>query len=135
MENRTDRRRGVALGEGDYQSAFDRLQESLYLYRQIDQKDELGWALIVLADAGLVRTSSPTTSPFSGFGGITWNELRSDAGVGIANRSGTFRLAAVWRTDKAEAARLVFRVEAAPAPEQATSLRPGLPLDVRLAEH
>lgn len=67
--------------------------------------------LIVLADAGLVRTSSPTTSPFSGFGGITWNELRSDAGVGIANRSGSFRLAAVWRTDKAEAARLVFRVE------------------------
>lgn len=30
---------------------------------------------------------------------------------------------------------LVFRVEAAPAPAQAASLRPGLPLDVRLAEH
>lgn len=30
--------------------------------------------------------------------------------------------------------RLVFRVEAAPNPEQAANLRPGLPLDVRLAE-
>ncbi len=29
--------------------------------------------------------------------------------------------------------KLVFRVEAAPAPEQAASLRPGLPIDVRLA--
>jgi hypothetical protein len=68
--------------------------------------------LILLADAGLVRTSSPTTSVFSGFEGITANELRSDAGIGISNRSGSFRLAAVWRTDRSEPARLVFRVEA-----------------------
>jgi len=68
--------------------------------------------LILLADAGLVRTSSPGTSPFSGFGGITWNELRSDAGIGISNRSGSFRLAAVWRTDVSEPARLLLRVEA-----------------------
>ena len=32
-------------------------------------------------------------------------------------------------------AKLVFRVEAAPAPEQAINLRPGLPVDVRLMEH
>lgn len=31
--------------------------------------------------------------------------------------------------------RLVFRVEAAPDPEQAASLRPGLPVDVRLVEN
>lgn len=31
--------------------------------------------------------------------------------------------------------KLVFRVEAAPAAEQAASLRPGLPVDVSLAEH
>ncbi len=31
--------------------------------------------------------------------------------------------------------KLVFRVEAAPDAEQAASLRPGLPVDVRLAEH
>jgi outer membrane protein assembly factor BamA len=68
--------------------------------------------LIFLADAGLVRTSSAKASPFSGFEGITWNELRSDAGVGIANRSGSMRLAAVWRTDRSEPARLLFRVEA-----------------------
>jgi len=30
--------------------------------------------------------------------------------------------------------KLMFRVEAAPAPEQAAALRPGLPVDVRLAE-
>jgi len=31
--------------------------------------------------------------------------------------------------------KLVFRVEAAPDPEQAATLRPGLPVDVRLADH
>lgn len=31
--------------------------------------------------------------------------------------------------------KLVFRVEAAPNPEQAANLRPGLPVDVRLADH
>ena len=30
--------------------------------------------------------------------------------------------------------KLVFRVEAVPAPEQAAALRPGLPVDVRLTE-
>lgn len=30
--------------------------------------------------------------------------------------------------------KLIFRVEAAPTPEQASTLRPGLPLDVRIAE-
>lgn len=37
---------GAALGEGDFPKAFDLLGESLRLYRQIDQMDELGWTLI-----------------------------------------------------------------------------------------
>ncbi len=68
--------------------------------------------LILVADAGLVRTSSAETSPFSGFGGIKWNQFRSDLGFGISNRSGSFRLGMVWRTDKSEPATLLLRVEA-----------------------
>ncbi len=49
--------------------------------------------LILVADAGLVRTASAETSPFSGFGGIKWNEFRSDLGFGISNRSGSCRWA------------------------------------------
>jgi tetratricopeptide (TPR) repeat protein len=41
----------VALGEGEYSKAYDDLGESLRIYRQIDQKDELGWALIARAIA------------------------------------------------------------------------------------
>jgi hypothetical protein len=68
--------------------------------------------LILVADAGLVRTASAETSPFSGFGGIRWNEFRSDLGFGISNRSGSFRLGWVWRTDRDEPAALLLRVAA-----------------------
>jgi hypothetical protein len=68
--------------------------------------------LIFVADAGLVRTASSATSPFSGFGGIKWNEFRSDLGFGISNRSGSCRLGWVWRTDRDEPATLLLRVEA-----------------------
>jgi hypothetical protein len=68
--------------------------------------------LILVADAGLVRTASAETSPFSGFGGIRWNEFRSDLGFGISNRSGSFRLGWVWRIDRDEPATLLLRVEA-----------------------
>lgn len=68
--------------------------------------------LILVADAGLVRTLSAGTSPFSGFEGITWSEFRSDLGFGISNRSGSCRLGMVWRTDKREPAALLLRVEA-----------------------
>jgi hypothetical protein len=68
--------------------------------------------LILVADAGLVRTASAETSTFSGFGGITWNEFRSDLGFGISNRSGSCRLGMVWRTDRHESPALLMRVEA-----------------------
>jgi hypothetical protein len=68
--------------------------------------------LVLVADAGLVRTASADASPFSGFGGITWSEFRSDLGFGISNRSGSCRLGMVWRTDRSEPATLLLRVEA-----------------------
>ncbi len=64
---------------------------------------------ILLADAGVVRTVAPDVSALSGFGGIRWNDLRSDVGVGIANVSGSVRAAVVWRTDKSEPARFILR--------------------------
>jgi len=66
--------------------------------------------LLVLFDAGLVRTASPELSPILGFGGIHWNEFASDAGVGLSNRSGSIRAAVVWRTDRAEPAHFMFRL-------------------------
>lgn len=68
-----------------------------------------GLNLLVLTDAGLVR-SMPTTAAWTdGFDGIKFSDFRHDVGVGIASRSGAFRLAFVWRTDISEAARFIFR--------------------------
>ncbi|MCC6396397.1 MAG: BamA/TamA family outer membrane protein [Bacteroidetes bacterium] len=65
--------------------------------------------LILLADAGFVRTVDPSVSMLSGFGGIRWNDFRSDVGVGVANISGSVRAALVWRTDQSEPARFIVR--------------------------
>ena len=65
--------------------------------------------LILLADAGFVRTVDPSVSAFSGFGGIRWNDFRNDIGVGVANISGSVRAALVWRTDRSEPARFIVR--------------------------
>lgn len=65
--------------------------------------------LIFLADAGFVRNVGPSVSPLSGFGGIGWNDFRSDLGVGVSNVGGSVRAAVVWRTDRSEPARFVVR--------------------------
>ncbi len=65
---------------------------------------------LFLTDAGLVRTVSGTTSFAGGFGGIHWSEFATDLGVGLTNRSGSFRIGMVWRTDKSEPVRLLLRV-------------------------
>ncbi|MEK6566088.1 MAG: BamA/TamA family outer membrane protein, partial [Bacteroidota bacterium] len=65
--------------------------------------------ILFMADAGLTRTAPASDSWNEGFRGITWGEFKTDLGVGVASRSGSFRLAVVWRTDVKEPARFIFR--------------------------
>jgi hypothetical protein len=65
--------------------------------------------LVFLADAGLVRAVASNASVTQGFGGITLEEFKSDLGVGVGSRNGSFRLALAWRTDKAESPRILLR--------------------------
>jgi hypothetical protein len=65
---------------------------------------------ILLSDAGFVRMVSPAASAFEGFSGIRWSDLRHDFGVGISNRSGSFRIGFAWRTDRSEPATVLLRV-------------------------
>ena len=68
-----------------------------------------GINLLVLSDAGLVRTADNGGILTSGFNGIGFSDFRHDVGAGVATRSGSFRMAFVWRTDRSEPARFVFR--------------------------
>ncbi len=65
--------------------------------------------LLVLTDAGLVRTVDNGALWTNGFDGIGFSDFRHDVGAGVASRSGGFRLAFVWRTDRSEPARFIFR--------------------------
>jgi len=66
--------------------------------------------IFLFTDAGVVREEDISTSPFGGFGGLKWEEFRSDVGLGVCSRSGKFRIGAAWRTDRAEPARLYLRI-------------------------
>ncbi|HTY36232.1 MAG TPA: hypothetical protein VMH23_03925 [Bacteroidota bacterium] len=68
-----------------------------------------GLNFIVLTDAGLVRTVDDNALWTSGFSTIGFSDFRHDVGVGIGTRSGSFRLAYVWRTDRSEPPRFIFR--------------------------
>lgn len=64
---------------------------------------------IVLGDAGFVRAAPPESGWTSGFEHLRFSEFRSDVGVGLANRSGSFRIGFVWRTDIGAPAKFFFR--------------------------
>ncbi len=68
-----------------------------------------GINFLVLGDAAVLRSEVSGTSWNKGFSGIRFSEFRHDVGVGVASRSGSFRLAYVWRTDQREPARFIFR--------------------------
>jgi hypothetical protein len=68
-----------------------------------------GINFLVLGDAAVLRSEVLGTSWNKGFSGIRFSEFRHDVGVGVASRSGSFRLAYVWRTDQREPARFIFR--------------------------
>ena len=65
---------------------------------------------LVLSDAGLMRTALPSDTWSQGFTDVKFSEFKHDVGVGVATRSGSFRLAFVWRTDRSQPARFIFRI-------------------------
>lgn len=68
-----------------------------------------GTNFIIFSDAGVARTVSNTAS-LTDFGGLKLSDFRHDVGVGLGSRSGSFRLAVVWRTDQSESPRFTFRI-------------------------
>ncbi|MBI3005469.1 MAG: hypothetical protein HYY49_08640 [Ignavibacteriales bacterium] len=65
--------------------------------------------ILLMADVGLTRQVPTTAAWNDGFSGVTWSEFKHDVGVGFANRSGSFKVAVVWRTDVKEPGRFIFR--------------------------
>ncbi|MEX0735995.1 MAG: hypothetical protein WD182_01040, partial [Bacteroidota bacterium] len=68
-----------------------------------------GLNFILLSDAGYFREVSSRASWTEGFEDLRWNDFKHNVGVGLSNRSGSMRLAFVWRTDRSENAKLIFR--------------------------
>jgi len=66
---------------------------------------------IVLSDAGLMRNVPSEEGWMKGFEDIRFSEFKHDLGVGLSNRSGSFRIGFVWRTDVKSPGRLFFRFE------------------------
>jgi len=65
---------------------------------------------VVFSDAGLVRTMPTAARWTEGFDRIHFSDFQHDVGVGLGTRSGSFRIAFAWRTDRSEPARLILRV-------------------------
>ena len=64
---------------------------------------------LLLGDAAYLR-STPTEDGWTkGFDGLRLSDFRSDLGIGLSNRSGSFRVGFAWRTDVKAPARFFFR--------------------------
>ncbi|MCI0706692.1 MAG: hypothetical protein L0Y80_04300 [Ignavibacteriae bacterium] len=69
-----------------------------------------GVNFVFIGDAGWTRAVSSTASFDEGFGELQFRQLRSNLGIGLGNRSGTFRIAYLWSTDGTGLSRVIFRV-------------------------
>lgn len=65
---------------------------------------------LFLGDAGWTRSVRSTASFDEGFGELQLKQFRSDLGVGISNRSGSFRVAYLWSSDGSDLNRVIFRL-------------------------
>ncbi len=68
-----------------------------------------GLTFLFMSDAGLVRSVATDDPATSGFDNIGFGDFAHDFGVGISNRSGSFRLAYSWRTDVKAPGVIIFR--------------------------
>lgn len=68
-----------------------------------------GISFVFIGDAGWTRTVRSSANFDEGFGELQLKQFRSNLGVGISNRSGTFRIAYLWSTDGTNLNRIIFR--------------------------
>lgn len=68
-----------------------------------------GINFVFIGDAGWTRTIRPSANFDEGFGELQLKQFRSNLGVGVSNRSGTFRIAYLWSTDGSNLNRIIFR--------------------------
>ncbi len=68
-----------------------------------------GINFVFIGDAGWARTVRPGASFDAGFGDLQLKQFRSDLGVGVSNRNGSFRIAYLWSTDGSNLNRVIFR--------------------------
>jgi hemolysin activation/secretion protein len=68
-----------------------------------------GINLLFITDAGLVRQVATSAQWTEGFEKIRFSDFKHDVGAGISTRNGSFRMALVWRTDRSEPPRFIFR--------------------------
>ena len=64
---------------------------------------------LIMSDAGFTRMAVPTASALEGVESVKMNDFKHDIGVALTNRSGSFRIGVVWRTDHPAPAQLVLR--------------------------
>ncbi|MCX6120775.1 MAG: hypothetical protein NTX44_04065 [Ignavibacteriales bacterium] len=65
--------------------------------------------IMLLSDAGFTRQALPTASVFEGVETVKFNDFKHDVGVAFTNRSGSFRIGVVWRTDHPAPAQFILR--------------------------
>jgi len=65
---------------------------------------------LIMADAGWIEGATPSTAWYDGFRSLTLSSFKSDVGIGLASRSGSFRMAFVWPTEYAAPGRFIFRI-------------------------
>jgi hypothetical protein len=65
--------------------------------------------IVFLGDAGWTRTVRASAGFDEGFGELQLKQFRSNLGIGISNRSGSFRIAYLWATDGSDLHRMIFR--------------------------
>ncbi len=65
---------------------------------------------LIMADAGWIERVAPTTAWYDGFRSLSLSSFRTDIGIGLTSRSGSFRIVFVWPTEYAAPARFIFRI-------------------------
>lgn len=65
--------------------------------------------LIFMVDAGFIRTVPRDYGWTEGFDNIRLSDFQNDLGLGISNRSGSWRVGFAWQTDRKAPARFFFR--------------------------
>ncbi|MCX7984112.1 MAG: hypothetical protein N3A63_04315 [Bacteroidetes bacterium] len=67
--------------------------------------------LILMSDAGWVTSVPGWYSPVKGFSSLSFKTLHHNLGIAVGNRSGSYRIGFVWRTDQRKQVQLLLRLQ------------------------